>query len=777
MNPLKITIFKTVKANEKEEIAFSTWDELFHYLTSNTYPSKADCPLFKMARFGDKRSATRSLRHNENIVAIAGIEADYDAGKMTILEAKNLLENAGIAAFLYTTATHTNEHPRWRVVCPTSKESPPHERAKFMGRINGVLGGVLAGESFTLSQAFYYGAIEGQDFETCQTESWGNTVMQPIDLLDSLDEKAIGKPGTVAYTNTGGELVESSLETIVEKVDVSLDDARTVLLGILPSVLRDKWLRVLMGLHHNFDGSDEAMKLADQWSSGSLHGVTEPKYMGIADIQKRWRSFDGNNKKSVSFATVIALYKETNESRLPDCIAAKKSATVDATETGLVVLFLQLHPGQFKYVAEMNQWIEWRGNNWKVANAAYVRGCISDTLKTVKELPPEGYTDAEIKKFRSALQNAKTAKGVFYFLQSHKDVLIEADLLDRNLDLLGCENGSIDLTTGTLKLPDRGDYITQSTNLIYDPEATAPLWEKTLLEIFAGDTDKVSYLQRHFGYALLGKPVEQIFSFMVGAGANGKSTLMNTFLKVSGDYGVTVNMSTLVDAASFESSAGAPRADLVALQGKRVVVASESDANGKLKAALLKNMSGGEVIAARRPHATEQVYIRPTWSIFMVSNHLPTISDRDHGIWRRVVVIAFLRNFMGDPTVTKDPHLERKLLTEATGILAWLVRGALEYRMLGLLPPESITRAASAYRCDMDYLAEWLKERCVVEDDAFTTSAAAYFDFKQWAALKGYGEHVRSVSALAKKLHEFPRGEGKHGRGKRGFRLIHPPGF
>src|SRR4051794_10771835 len=117
---LSFTTFADHAAAEKREATW-TWQQLVEYLTTpKTYPSKGVCPWIKLARFGEIRSAHNSLRHNANVVAITGIEGDYDAGQVTLADAATMLADAGVVAVFYTSPSHTPERPRWRVLCPLS---------------------------------------------------------------------------------------------------------------------------------------------------------------------------------------------------------------------------------------------------------------------------------------------------------------------------------------------------------------------------------------------------------------------------------------------------------------------------------------------------------------------------------------------------------------------------------------------------------------------------------------------------------------------------------
>lgn len=138
------------------------WPQLAAYLAAPPeYPSKHDCPLLKLAGFGDKLSAKGSLRHDANVTAIYGVEGDHDAETMTPEEAINRLARAGVVAIVYTSASNMPEKPRWRALVPTSQPYRPEVHRELVGRLNAVLGGTLSGESFTLSQSFYFGRVTG----------------------------------------------------------------------------------------------------------------------------------------------------------------------------------------------------------------------------------------------------------------------------------------------------------------------------------------------------------------------------------------------------------------------------------------------------------------------------------------------------------------------------------------------------------------------------------------------------------------------------------------
>ncbi|MBX9595509.1 MAG: DUF3987 domain-containing protein [Roseomonas sp.] len=176
--------FTTTKAEETVSLR-----DLVERVRDTRADRKDLLPWLKLARFGANRTEKGSLRHDANVLEIHGIEADYDGEQITLDRARQVLTNAGVAAMLYTSPSHREEAPRWRVLCPTSQGLPPASRAGLVARINGLFVGALAAESFTLSQSYYFGAVDG-----CTAHEVVLIEGRAIDLADELDDNALGRP-------------------------------------------------------------------------------------------------------------------------------------------------------------------------------------------------------------------------------------------------------------------------------------------------------------------------------------------------------------------------------------------------------------------------------------------------------------------------------------------------------------------------------------------------------------------------------------------------------
>lgn len=162
---MRITIFQDAGGVRADAYTVAWGDIIAQCQEPPTYRAKQDCPLIKLATFGDLRSAKGSLRHSANILTVSGVELDYDSGVVSPRVAADLLELSGIEALIYTSPSHTPDAPRWRVLAPLSREYEPEQRREFVARINAALGGICAAESYVMVQSFYIGRVEGVEYE------------------------------------------------------------------------------------------------------------------------------------------------------------------------------------------------------------------------------------------------------------------------------------------------------------------------------------------------------------------------------------------------------------------------------------------------------------------------------------------------------------------------------------------------------------------------------------------------------------------------------------
>jgi len=214
---MKVTIFPDLAAKAKDEVSYS-WAALVSELSNPAgFPSKSDAPLLKLGTFGNRRTENGALRSDNNMLIVTGIEGDYDGEKIQPQEAIALLERHGIRACVYTSPSHTDDKPRWRVLAPLSVDLPKWQRDMLMRRLNGALGGILTGESFTLSQTYYYGRVNGHPYQ-CLVTFDDTEDGRCINELSNLDEIAVGPP-KASSTQAGNVATDGDLRAAINSAE------------------------------------------------------------------------------------------------------------------------------------------------------------------------------------------------------------------------------------------------------------------------------------------------------------------------------------------------------------------------------------------------------------------------------------------------------------------------------------------------------------------------------------------------------------------------------
>jgi putative DNA primase/helicase len=311
---------------------------------------------------------------------------------------------------------------------------------------------------------------------------------------------------------------------------------------------------------------------------------------------------------------------------------------------------------------------------------------------------------------------------------------VQSKDLDSNPWMLNCLNGTIDLKVGKCRPHRREDLITKLVPVEYDECAECPTWEKALQEILNEDEDLIRFFHKAIGYSLTGDVSEQCLFMMYGTGANGKSTLLVPVREILSDYHCKTGTDTLL-----EKEPGGPTNDIARLRGARFVTAIEVKLNGKLAEALVKELTGGDTVTARFLHKEFFEYV-PQFKLWVACNHLPYVDGQDYGIWRRMRLIPFKVQFKDadDPEGPyKDTMLLDKLRLEYQGILTWMVKGCLLWQAEGLGEPIAVKEATEKYRCDMDVLADFFDECCLIGMNYRVKLSALHLRYMEWSKARG----------------------------------------
>jgi putative DNA primase/helicase len=367
----------------------------------------------------------------------------------------------------------------------------------------------------------------------------------------------------------------------------------------------------------------------------------------------------------------------------------------------------RLFGSDLMYVTQLRRFFCWNGVSWvedpdSLKTRALCLDSVNDYLSQVTSRRIDTFDNEKVISFLRRSKDRVRLNAQFDLLRSM--IACDASKLDAHEHKIGCLNGIIDLSSGSHSAPDRAARITKLLDVEYDSAAACPAFEKLVRDMLGGDQDKIEFLQKLAGYWLTGSTKFHIFPILVGDAACGKTTFVNAIKEVLGDYATDMMPDTL-----FETSANAvAQYDLATLRGRRFVVAQEAESEQRLRASVVKALTGGDTLKVRLPYQ-DPWSMPPSAKFLMVANRRPNLDALDSGLKRRVVIIE-----CGEavPEQKRDVDLGEKLRSEKSGILNWLLAGLSEVRRSGLNIPAVIREASSQFFNDRNELSAFWEE-CV----------------------------------------------------------------
>lgn len=409
------------------------------------------------------------------------------------------------------------------------------------------------------------------------------------------------------------------------------------------------------------------------------------------------------------------------------------------TEAGSAERFARASAEYLRFDHRRRQWLIWKRHRWVAdTDAAVTRAALAFAREWQREAldHPSPEQRTAVVKCAIALEGRHRLNNMLELAKAIRPIADAGETWDADPWLLGVPNGVVDLRTGTLRDGRREDRISRHTSVAYDPDATAPRWDRFLAEIFEPHPELLSFIHRAVGYSLTGDTTEQVLFVLHGTGSNGKGTFANRLNRIFGDYAWNMPFSTL----ELRGRSAIPN-DVAALVGRRFVTASETNDGTRLNEARIKALTGCDPMTARFLHS-EYFTFQPCCKFWLSVNHRPVVRDDSHGLWRRIRLIPFTRSF------PIDARLSDQLALEEAGILNWAVQGVGAWRQHGLQAPEVVIEATRSYQTESDPLGGFLQEACELEANANVGAADMYDHYRRWADNAGLAQSERLSSTM-----------------------------
>lgn len=831
---ISYTLFPDVWPKTKTDRSDVPWGELVSRIRNTpSFPDKAHCPLVSLCEYGTLLSGSAKqpiLRHAANVVRAYGAELDYDGELISAERGASLFESAKVRAVIYTSPSHTPSKPRWRAILPFSEPTSPEKRAEYLARANRILGGIASRESFTLSQSFYIGRVQGADYQVFETEG------RCIDLAADLEPQyyiGFRANGVHARDETTDEQLRLNISEGHDRHQSCLSlSSRLASRGMLADDIAST-LRELLGPHSvNADGVDFSER-APGYAETAVRKYGESRRRSNVvhgDFSKRPAGVDANGeiKEPTPSQTPeqqrideLARLDEISYDRVREAVAAElkiRVKTLDEvrgarqeilfpakpknvvrgpfveasgfndTDIANGVRLVERHGRDLRYTAATD-WLVWDGTRWKIdEKSVQVQARAKNTALAIYEEIATAFNRDEVFKHAKYSEGRRGIEGMIYMARSEPGIPGDLAEFDSHPMLLNLANGTLDLKTGELHEHRRTDCITKITPIEYQQHAECPKWMAFMEFATGGEPLKdgdgkeieadpnnptpgrllLKYLQRAAGYCLTGLVSEQVVIFLHGDGGRGKSLFSEVLRAILGEYAMVADR-TLIMQKRHEKDIPS---DIAALRGMRLALTNETEQGQRLDEAKLKELTGGDTLKGEFKYKSEFNF-EPTHKLVIRGNYKPSISGQDEGIWRRLHLVPF---DIPVPPDKKDAGLLEYIKQhELSGVLKWAVEGCLEWqRMKGLQPPEQVTKAVQEYRVESDSLGQFIEEFCIKDPNKWQQSShffKRYQAFCHMNAKKWVGTNDLPREMLKK---GFDHGKKACGKVFLGLELIPP---
>jgi len=407
-------------------------------------------------------------------------------------------------------------------------------------------------------------------------------------------------------------------------------------------------------------------------------------------------------------------------------------------------------------------WMRWNSRVWESVDDTTVRDVVRQYLaewvveQMTKPTAGVGFEDL-LKLLTKGRIAALTdlARGVEALQVAGAD-------FDADPDVITVENGVVDLRTSVIMPHDPERYLTRYVPTTFRPGARHDDIDTVLSAVSA---EVAPWLQLRLGQGITGHmPDDDVMLLMHGDGKNGKSTLIDAATGALG--GNTMNGAmTLIDDAVLSGDRDA-KEERMALKGARLAFAEELPEGRRLNVVQLKKAVGTALMKSRHLYKGEVLW-NASHTLLLTTNYKPTVSETDHGTWRRLALVPFPYTFVREVTAEHerqgDAGIKRRIAEkpQREAMLAWLIEGARRWYEADRTMPEhpaEVQQATREWRAESDVVMRYWSERLVADYDSHVLSKELMEDLNRF--LNEIGQQAWSQKTAADRFssHEETKG-------------------
>lgn len=497
-----------------------------------------------------------------------------------------------------------------------------------------------------------------------------------------------------------------------------------------------------------------------------------------------------NNTKYTRF-TPRSLYYWAKEDNLIEYQKIMKEyplLSVDNFNEGqLSNLFYKLNMNNYIWCPTEERYFSWNGKKWEKEQESLIsniqKGEFYDLIKMslFDCISPESQQFKEIGKALKMLGRRNTAEAIAKSCRNDFKQKIEFDT-DQNL--LGFENGVIDLRTCEFREYQKSDFLTMSCGYDWrEPTAEEQMKLDNIINSIMPSHDIKNFMMQLYATCLYGKCLQN-FIQLTGCGGNGKGIMQGVMKLVLGDYFYTGMASILTK----DVTSGATP-EFANLAKKRMVVFAEPDKSTRLNNATLKILTGGDAIVGRlmRENKTEHAN---HLTLFLECNERPNLgTDINEAIVRRFIDVELPNKFTTKEhewdyktIFPADTNLKDNLDGQLDGLtikfamlrkLLDFIKNQIEGDLFSPVMPESMRLKAEAHLLQSCVFMNWFLENYEYDENSVTPIKFAdlYSSFSMSDDYKGLSSKEKSFYKRSKCCDIIKKEE----KTKKSFRDLYQP--
>src|SRR5665213_3555106 len=425
------------------------------------------------------------------------------------------------------------------------------------------------------------------------------------------------------------------------------------------------------------------------------------------------------------------------------------------SEDAIASAFVARFGHEYRYVAPWHRWIKWDGKRW-------VHDATGNVFALIRKIVHEsvGGTRHERK-----IATAGYIAGVERLARYDQSIVVLPADMDADPWLLNTQAGIVDLRTGVLRDHDPKALMTRLTGASPDALQGNELWALFLKAITQDDGELSLYLQRLGGYCMTGGTSEDVLPYFFGVGSNGKSSFAEALAAALGDYAIVFAPEVLMEAKGERHPT-----ELAQFMGVRLALCSEPSSSAIWNDSRVKSLTGDATISARFMRGDHFTFRRGHKSV-VVGNHMPRLNAITPAIRRRMQMVPFRAVF----ALVAGQGMRERLQEKALGaVLAWAIKGTVEWATHGTSPPASVRLLTDEYLGDEDGFGQWLDECCVRDETGLERSSDLHRNYQSWCDHNGARPESNALLSRYLVGSGFSRKKTMVGRCFRGLRLRQP---